>query len=72
MIDGRKTSRMIFEIGEQVGITSGPFACLPATVAQTLDVPIADLDAQTRLDVLIDLFGRQTRTSIELWQVSKH
>ena len=71
MIDGRKSARVVFELGEEIGITSGPFASFPGIVDEKLDVPIEELDPETRLSVLIDIFGRKTRTELEIWQVAK-
>ena len=71
LIDGSKSARIIFNIGEEIGITSGPFASFPAIVEENLDIPLADLDPETRLIVLVNIFGRQTRTELEIWQVAK-
>lgn len=71
MIDGRKSARVIFELGEEIGITSGPFASFPGIVDKQLDIPIEELDPETRLCVLVNIFGRMTRTELEIWQVAK-
>src|SRR6185437_10293237 len=71
LIDARKSARIIFNIGEEVGIASGAFASFPAIVEEKLDIPLADLDPETRLIVLVNIFGRQTRTELEIWQVAK-
>lgn len=72
MIDGQKSARVIFQIGEEINITSGPFASLPGIVENGLDIPISELDPETRLGVLVNIFGRLTRTDLEIWQVAKH
>ena len=72
MIDGKEKTRVVFGLGERVTITSGPFASFPATVEKALDLPIAALDPATRVAVAILIFGRMTRTDMELWQVAKH
>jgi transcription termination/antitermination protein NusG len=72
MIDGKEKTRVVFGLGEQVTITSGPFASFPATVEKALDLPISALDPATRIAVAISIFGRMTRADLELWQVAKH
>jgi transcriptional antiterminator NusG len=71
LIDGSKSARIIFNIGEEIGITSGPFASFPGIVEENLDIPLSDLDPETRLIVLVNIFGRSTRTELEIWQVAK-
>jgi transcription antitermination factor NusG len=51
-----------FEVGETVTITGGPFADLPATINPVNHV------ART-LQVLISVFGRQTRIEVTFDQV---
>lgn len=72
LIDGKEKTRMVFGLGEEITVTSGPFASFPATVESVLDLPIGDLDSATRIDVAINIFGRMTRVELELWQVAKH
>jgi len=72
LIDGKKSLRVVFGIGEEVTITDGPFASFPGVVEHGLDVAIGDLDPTTRLKVAVDIFGRQTPVELELYQVAKH
>jgi len=71
LIDGKKSLRVMFNIGDEVTVTSGPFACFPGIVEKGLDVAIQDLDPTTRIKVAINLFGRPTLTDLEIYQVAK-
>lgn len=71
LIDGKEKTRVVFGLGEQITVTSGPFASFPATVEKMLDLPIEALDPATRITVAIAVFGRLTRCELELWQVAK-
>ena len=71
LIDGKKSLRVIFQIGDEVTVTSGPFASFPAIVENGLDVAIQDLDPTTRIKVAINIFGRSTSTELEMYQVAK-
>lgn len=72
LIDGRTSVRVVFGVGEQITITSGPFASYPGTVERGLDVPIGDLDPSARIKVAVSIFGRATPAELEVWQVAKH
>ena len=72
MIDGKEKTRLVFNVGDALTITSGPFASFPAVVEKALDLPIGALDPATRVAVAISIFGRMTRADLELWQVAKH
>jgi transcriptional antiterminator NusG len=71
LIDGKKSLRVIFQIGDEVTVTSGPFASFPGVVEKGLDVAIQDLDPTTRIKVAINLFGRRTPADLEVYQVAK-
>lgn len=72
LIDGRTSIRVMFDIGDEVTVTSGPFASFPAIVERGLDVPIGDLDPRMRIRVAVSIFGQATPVDLEVWQVAKH
>src|SRR4029079_19466193 len=56
--------RLDFEVGEQVRVTTGPFADFNGV--------ISDIDvARSKLTVLVNIFGRETPVELELGQVAK-
>ena len=56
--------RLEFEVGEQVRVTTGPFA--------EFNGAISDIDvARSKLTVLVNIFGRETPVELELGQVAK-
>lgn len=71
LIDGKKSLRVMFEIGDEVTVTSGPFASFPGIVEKGFDVAIQDLDPTTRIKVAISLFGMSVPTDLQLYQVAK-
>ena len=71
MIDGKTSLRVIFNIGDEVTVSSGPFASYPGIVEKGLDVAIADLDPTTRIKVAINIFGRMTPIAVEVYQVAR-
>jgi len=57
--------RMIdFEINESVTVMDGPFATLPATIAEIMP-------EQGKLKVLVSIFGRETPVELSFHQVQK-
>jgi transcription termination/antitermination protein NusG len=56
--------RLEYEVGEQVRVTTGPFA--------DFNGAISDIDvARSKLTVLVNIFGRETPVELELGQVAK-
>jgi transcriptional antiterminator NusG len=56
--------RLEFEVGEQVRVTTGPFA--------DFNGAISDIDVgRSKLTVLVNIFGRETPVELELGQVAK-
>jgi transcriptional antiterminator NusG len=56
--------RLAYEVGEQVRVTTGPFA--------DFNGAISDIDvARSKLTVLVNIFGRETPVELELGQVAK-
>lgn len=71
VIPGKDSVRAIFNIGEEVTVTNGPFASFPGIVEEGLDVPIEKLVASMRIKVAVNIFGRATPVELEYWQVAK-
>jgi transcriptional antiterminator NusG len=56
--------RLEYEVGEQVRVTTGPFA--------DFNGAISDIDVgRSKLTVLVNIFGRETPVELELGQVAK-
>lgn len=72
LIDGKEKTAVVFNVGDGVTVTSGPFASFDAVVEEALEMPIGSLDPTTRLRVAVAIFGRSTPVELELWQVAKH
>src|SRR5436190_14968233 len=63
-VEKRARPRLDFEVGEQVRVTTGPFADFNGV--------ISDIDvARSKLTVLVNIFGRETPVELELGQVAK-
>jgi len=63
-IEKKARPRLDFEVGEQVRVTTGPFADFNGV--------ISDIDvARSKLTVLVNIFGRETPVELELGQVAK-
>lgn len=71
VIPGKDSVRAIFNIGEEVTVTNGPFASFPGIVEEGLDVPIEKLAPNMRIKVAVNIFGRATPVDLEYWQVAK-
>ena len=63
-VEKRARPRLDFEVGEQVRVTTGPFADFNGV--------ISDIDVgRSKLTVLVNIFGRETPVELELGQVAK-
>ncbi|MDI1265610.1 MAG: transcription termination/antitermination protein NusG [bacterium] len=71
VIPGKDSVRAIFSVGDQVTVTNGPFASFPGIVEEGLDVAIEKLEANMRIKVAVNIFGRATPVELEYWQVAK-
>jgi transcriptional antiterminator NusG len=60
----KPTPKVIFEKGENVRVTEGPFVNFNGTVEE------ADL-AKGKVKVMISIFGRGTPVELETWQIEK-
>jgi len=70
-VPGKETMRAVFNIGDEVRVTNGPFASFPGIVELGLDVGIEEFDPETRIKVAVNIFGRPTPVELEIWQVAK-
>jgi transcriptional antiterminator NusG len=64
VVEKKARPRLEFEVGEQVRVTTGPFADFNGV--------ISDIDvSRSKLTVLVNIFGRETPVELELGQVAK-
>jgi transcriptional antiterminator NusG len=63
-VEKKVRPRLEFEVGEQVRVTSGPFADFNGVISD-IDVP------RSKLTVLVNIFGRETPVELEIGQVAK-
>ncbi len=71
LIDGKKSLRVVFDVGDEGTITSGPFALFPGIVEKGFDVAIQDLDPTTRIKVAVMIFGQSTSVDLQAYQFAK-
>lgn len=82
VIPGKTQARMIFGIGEKVRISDGPFIGFPALIEGACKddgvidkdlntIVLEDIDAATRINVLINLLGRMVPVRLEITQIEK-
>lgn len=69
-IPGATPAEFIFEPGDQVRVLNGPFAMFNGTVEQSPCCKIEDIDAESRLRLTIDIFGRATPIEIAVADVA--
>ncbi len=70
-IVGEASMRVVFDVGEEVRIGDGVFFGHKAVVEEAIDLPIEEVDPDTRIKVAISLFGRPASLELELRQVDK-
>lgn len=76
---GVKLKEFAFAVGERIRVTDGPFASFAGTVTHVPsmegvdweNVTLDQLDESVRLEILVDIFGRQTPVSLSLSQVEQ-
>lgn len=61
--------RVVFGIGQEVKINSGPFAEFYGIMQTALDLPFDQVDPSTRIMVVVNCFGRSTNMELDIWQV---
>lgn len=60
-----------FRVGEEVRITSGPFADFPAFVERLPTAKLQELDESMRIQLVINVFGGATPVDVEIGQVER-
>jgi transcriptional antiterminator NusG len=69
-----------FIVGERIRVSDGPFASFQGTITEMpkgiegvdlANLTLDQLDESFRVDLLVDIFGRQTRTQLSLTQIEK-
>lgn len=71
-IPGSTSARVVFSVGDEVRVAGdGPFAGFNAIVERGLDVPIEELDPDTRIKVAISLLGRLSALDLPVSDVEK-
>jgi transcription antitermination factor NusG len=61
--------RVVYRIGQEVRINSGPFREFHAVMQTALDLPLDAVDPATRVRVLLNLFGGSSIVELDSWQV---
>ncbi len=64
VVEKKARPRLEFEVGEQVRVTTGPFADFTGVISEI------NVD-QSKLKVLVNIFGRETPVELEFGQVAK-
>lgn len=70
-IPGATPAEFIFEVGDQVRVVNGAFASFGGIVEHPPNCPIEHIDAETRLKLTVDLFGRATPVDLAVGDVRK-
>lgn len=60
-----------YKVGETVRVTHGPFASFHAIVTALPTAPIEELDEDTRVSLLVSIFGRECSVTQPLVQIEK-
>src|SRR5262249_25769271 len=69
---GKREAKLVFAFGSRVRVTEGPFAGFEASVDKRLELPIEEIDADTRIRVVVDIFGRGTPVDLNLSQIERN
>jgi transcription antitermination factor NusG len=70
-IPGKTPVRLLFKAAEAVRMADGPFAGFFAKVENLPDYDVQDVDADTRIGVTVDIFGRPTLIDCAIGQIEK-
>lgn len=62
---------LVYERGEKVRISSGPFSGHNGIVDKLPDTPLEQLDETARLGLLVDLFGRKSLVTLAITDIEK-
>lgn len=71
VIPGATLVEMIFRPGDPVEVLNGPFAMFRGIVEKQPNVPIERIDADTRLRLTLEVFGRRTPVEIAVADIRK-
>lgn len=61
----------VFEPGDEVRVVNGPFATFNAIVEERARLTLSDIDAEVRLKLTVDIFGRPTSIDLPADHVCK-
>ena len=70
-VPGITPARAVFKTGENLRIKDGPFSGLSAQVEYPLDVTIEEIDASTRIRVVVALLGGHTPVELHVSQIER-
>ncbi|XUM21043.1 transcription termination/antitermination protein NusG [Bradyrhizobium oligotrophicum S58] len=71
VIPGDISLMELFNVGDEVKVTDGPFRDFDAVVDRAFEAPVKDLDPNSQIRVAIPMFGRVTSVELAYWQVKK-
>jgi transcriptional antiterminator RfaH len=68
-LHGDTAIRCAFGAGDRVAVRAGPFGGYRGTVERALDLPLERLDPETRIKVMLCLFGQTVPVEVPHWQL---
>lgn len=71
VVPGKTPAALIFRPGDAVRICDGALSGLIATIEQTPDYTVADIDGDTRIKVAVEMFGVPTPVDLTFAQIEK-
>lgn len=70
-VPGKASTKLVFALGDEVKVVEGPFSAFHGKLQKVLDMPIEEVDVDTRIKVLMNIFGRLTPVDLHPNQVVK-